>query len=461
MDNNLEKKYGLPVAICMVVGIIIGSGIFIKADSILEYTNNNPILGVIAWIIGGLVMLGSVMMFSIFASKYSKVNGIIDYSEYIFGKRYTYYFSVFLSYIYYPSLTSVLGWITAKFTLELFGIYQSTSWLIFLLSIIYILLIYLINLFSPKISGILQVSSTIVKLIPIILVIIVGIVIGLISENQATIIPSSLQEESSSLFHAICACAFAYEGWIISTSINSELKDSKRNLPLALIFGCLIVMAIYILFFIGILSSIDISSITSNNITDQAIRKIFGVFGNQILKLFIVISCIGTLNGLMIANIRSKYSMAIRGLGLWSNKYSKINKKLDMPIFSTLFGLIMCILWFFYFYFGALQSKLGFFNFDSSELPIITIYLMYIPLFIVYMVKEIKKGQYSWKSILFPIIATICSIFMVVCSIFAHGVFPYLENGTIPIISYSVVFSLIMIIAIILDKFVLKHNKNH
>ena len=86
---------------------------------------------------------------------------------------------------------------------------------------------------------------------------------------------------------------------------------------------------------------------------------------------------------------------------------------------------------------------------------------MYIPLFIVYMVKEIKKGQYSWKSILFPIIATICSIFMVVCSIFAHGVFPYLENGTIPIISYSVVFSLIMIIAIILDKFVLKHNKNH
>ena len=174
-----------------------------------------------------------------------------------------------------------------------------------------------------------------------------------------------------------------------------------------------------------------------------------------------MISCIGTLNGLMIANIRSKYSMAIRGLGLWSNKYSKINKKLDMPIFSTLFGLIMCILWFFYFYFGALQSKLGFFNFDSSELPIITIYLMYIPLFIVYMVKEIKKGQYSWKSILFPIIATICSIFMVVCSIFAHGVFPYLENGTIPIISYSVVFSLIMIIAIILDKFVLKHNKNH
>ena len=62
MNNKLERKYGLFTAICMVVGIVIGSGVFFKAQTILQITNGDMPLGVIAWLIGGAIMLVGVPM---------------------------------------------------------------------------------------------------------------------------------------------------------------------------------------------------------------------------------------------------------------------------------------------------------------------------------------------------------------------------------------------------------------
>lgn len=63
MGNKLEKKYGLFTAICMVVGIVIGSGVFFKAQTVLTKTNGNMPLGILAWLIGGVIMLCCVLTF--------------------------------------------------------------------------------------------------------------------------------------------------------------------------------------------------------------------------------------------------------------------------------------------------------------------------------------------------------------------------------------------------------------
>ena len=91
MDNNqntqLEKRYGLFTAICMVVGIVIGSGVFFKAQDILKYTGGNMLLGILAWLIGGVVMVICAFNFANFATKYLKVNGVVDYAEAIVGEK--------------------------------------------------------------------------------------------------------------------------------------------------------------------------------------------------------------------------------------------------------------------------------------------------------------------------------------------------------------------------------------
>lgn len=87
MGNKLEKKYGLFTAICMVVGIVIGSGVFFKAQTVLTKTNGNMPLGILAWLIGGVIMLCCVLTFANMAQKYEKVNGIVDYAEAPWGVR--------------------------------------------------------------------------------------------------------------------------------------------------------------------------------------------------------------------------------------------------------------------------------------------------------------------------------------------------------------------------------------
>ena len=67
--EKLKRKYGLPTAIAMVVGIVIGSGIFFKADDVLKLTNGKLSLSILAWAVGGLIMLISAYTFSLVARK--------------------------------------------------------------------------------------------------------------------------------------------------------------------------------------------------------------------------------------------------------------------------------------------------------------------------------------------------------------------------------------------------------
>ena len=89
--GELKKKYGLLTAMGMVIGIVIGSGVFFKAQNVLNSTKGDMPLGIIAWLIGGVVMIVCGYVFANFATKYEKVNGLVDYAEATVGKKYAYY----------------------------------------------------------------------------------------------------------------------------------------------------------------------------------------------------------------------------------------------------------------------------------------------------------------------------------------------------------------------------------
>ena len=118
MKNHLERKYGLFTAICMVVGIVIGSGVFFKAQTILQKTGGDMPLAILAWLIGGAIMLVCLLTFSFMGQKYERVNGLVDYAEATVGPRYGYFMGWFSATIYFPGMTSVLAWVSARYTLE-------------------------------------------------------------------------------------------------------------------------------------------------------------------------------------------------------------------------------------------------------------------------------------------------------------------------------------------------------
>ena len=464
MENKLEKKYGLFTAICMVVGIVVGSGVFFKAQVILQKTGGDMPLGVLAWLIGGAIMIVCILAFSAMAQKYEKVNGIVDYAEAIVGKRYGYYIGWFLSTTYYPTLTSALAWLSARYTLVFVTSVDPDFPLIvpaeaggciigpecLALMLFYMVCAYAVNALSPKLAGKFQVATTVIKFIPLALMAVVGIIFGLANgmlTNNFTTPAVGYEVTGSPLFAAVCATAFAYEGWIIATSINAELKDSKRNLPKALLIGGLIIVATYILYYIGVAGGATNQELCDSGAT-AAFINVFGPVLGNILNLFIAISCIGTMNGLMLGCCRGMYSLAARNEGPKPELFRQIDKVSNMPTNSAIIGLLFCAIWGTYFYLsnlaGTWSGAVAFegtalesvpFLFDSSELPIITIYAMYLPIFIQWMRKA--TDETVMRRFVIPALAIIGSLFMVYACIVGHG----LAN-----LWYLIVFAVIMFI---------------
>lgn len=457
--EKLEKKYGLPTAICMVVGTVIGSGVFFKAQNVLAATGGNMPLGIWAWVITGFLMIICSLQFATMATKYQKVSGVVDYAEATCGKSYAYYLAWFLVNIYYPGMTSVLAWVSARYFGVLFG-WSMVGPEVLALAGFFLIASYSMNVLSPKLAGKFQVSATVIKLIPIFLMAIVGTLVGSINgtltNNFVTVVTEITGGTGGGLFAAIVATVFAYEGWIVATSINAELKNAKKNLPLALIIGSLIVVVAYVFYYIGVAGGATNAVLIEEGAT-TAFTNIFGGIGGTFLNICIVVSCLGTLNGLMVGATRGMYAIACRNEGLKPDMFNQIDKSTNMVTNSSVWGLFVCSAWLIFFYGANLTDGgwFGYFNFDSSELPIVTIYALYIPIFIIWMIREKELGFV--KRFLIPILAVLSCAFMVFAAVYAHGITPYInakQNGTFsfPVLFYCIVFAVVMIIGAFVKK---------
>ncbi|MEF9951625.1 MAG: amino acid permease [Clostridium sp.] len=445
MENKLEKRYGLITAIAMVVGIVIGSGVFFKAEKVLTATGGNLTLGILAWVIGGIIMISCAYTFAVMATKYEYVNGVVDYAQATIGKKYAYYIGWFMALIYYPTLTSVLAWVAARYTCVLIG-FPIAGGEAMTIACLYLIASYALNALSPVLAGKFQVSTTVIKLIPLVLMAVVGTIVGISSgmtmRNFSTVTENI--STSTALFTAVVATAFAYEGWIIATSINAELKDAKKNLPIALVGGTFIIMIVYILYYVGLAGAVpnEVMMAGGEAGAKLAFETVFSSLGGSLVFVFVIISCLGTLNGLMLGCTRGIYAIAARGEGMKPKMFSQIDSETNMPTNSAVFGLLLCAIWLFFFYGANLTDGwFGFLGFDSSELPIVTLYAMYIPIFLMIMKKE--KEFNGFNRFVAPTISVIGCIFMIVAACFAHKT---------AVISYLIVFTLVMVLGAFFTK---------
>lgn len=455
--EKLTKRYGLFTAICMVVGTVIGSGVFFKAQSVLTATGGNMTLGILSWVITGALMIICSAMFAVMATRYQKVSGVVDFAEATCGSGYGYYIAWFMVNIYYPAMTGVLAWVTARYFGEILG-WGAAAPEVMTLAALFLVFNYALNAFSPKLAGKLQVSATVIKLIPLALMAVVGVAVGsakgTLPTNFATVVDPNMGGMAG-LFAGIVATVFAYEGWVVATSINAELKNPKKNLPIALVLGAIIVVAVYVLYFVGVAGGATTAVLIEKG-APTAFTNIFGGVGGKILQVCIVISCFGTLNGLMMGASRGMYAIAARNQGPNPKMFGQVDPTTNMTTNSSIWGLLVCCAWMVFFYGANLtEGWFGLFNFDSSELPIVTIYGMYIPMFIMWMVKEKDMG--AFKRFVLPLLSILACAFMVFAAVYAHGITPYLKakaNGefSFPVLFYLILFAVIMVIGAVLKK---------
>ena len=448
--EKLEKKYGLPTAICMVVGVVIGSGVFFKAEAVLNKTGGNMPLGILAWLIVGAIMIICSYVFATMATKYEKVNGLVDYAEATMGDRYAYNIGWFMATIYTPCLTSVLAWVSARYVCVLLD-WDITGGSCLAISAFFLCMDYAMNALAPRVAGKFQVSTTVIKMVPLALMAVVGTIVGLSNGSMTANFTNvtSTVPVGTGLMGASVAVAFAYEGWVLATSINAELKDAKKNLPIALVLGAFIVVATYILYYIGLNGAVTTEELMASGqaAAKMAFQNVFGQAAGTLVFVLIVISCLGTLNGLMLACCRGMYALAARGQGPKPELFKQVDPVTNMPSNSAVFSLAVDAFWLLYFYGANLTAPwFGPFSFDSSELPIVTLYGMYIPMFIMFIRKSNELN--GFKRFVMPILGLCGCVFMVYAAFAAYGK---------TVLFYLVVFAVIMVIG---NLFYRKPTKN-
>ncbi len=439
--KNIKKQYGLWTGIAMVVGIVIGSGVFLKAGGVLQLAGGDLKMSILAWFVGGIIMVASGFCFAIFATKVSKYNGVIDYIETATNKKIGYFFAWLFTTFYYPIVASIVSLFAGQYFFKLIGVNVGlTDWQNFIFAFIILVLVVLLNYLSPMLSSKFQISATVIKLIPIGVIAIAGLFASFIVGSDYGIINAMSNPAESfklNFGEAVKKTAFAYEGWVCATSINAELKDSKKNLPRALVGGTIAILLFYIIYYVSLSAFLGNAGtiLADSNAPIVVFEKIMGSIGGAFFTFFIMISCLGTVNGVSISCCRGMYTMSCRGQGICPKAFSKLGKNESVSLLSCLYGLgcmiLMLGVWYLAMHGVWLFKYLG----SMDEIVCAIIYGVYITMYI-YIIRNFKDNSIFSRYVM-PILAIIGSVFFVICG---TGLYQLIADGLFDSVKAFLVF---------------------
>lgn len=406
-----EGRFGLFTTIAMICGVVIGSGIFFKTDDILRATNGNVLLGVALWIVGAFGIVFGGLCIAQYARKTSVVGGLITYCELAWGKTFAYLAGWFQTVFYFPAIIAVLSWIASVYIGLTFGITDSSSWQIWLIMFLIILILFGLNIWSTNKAGVVQNITLIIKLAALGGLSLVGLLFGSISNITTAATVSS--HTAGGLFAGLVACAFSFDGWFVGPAIAHEIKNPKRNLSKALVLSPLIILSVYLLYFVGINAMLGPELIMSleDGSVGYIVQGFLGDFGVRLVYIGVTISILGSINGLVLGYIRLPYSLAVRGEFPRSERFTTVEEKSGISMNSALFSLVMVFIWAVLHFLSVFEVKLGFIHFSGLQvdsLPIVLTYVFYGSLYLKLLIDYVKNKEGSFmEGVVYPVLALV------------------------------------------------------
>jgi basic amino acid/polyamine antiporter, APA family len=316
-ESHLARRLGLFDATMIVMGGIIGSGIFMNPSVVAREVHSTPlILG--AWAVGGLIALAGAFIYAELSSQSSTSGG-----QY-----------VYLREAFHPSLAFVYGWTLllviqtggmaavavtfAKYVLELGG-GQASDIRASLLAAIALALLTLINCFGVRAGGTTQNIFMILKLVAIAGLVVFGLTISgapSASATTATVNTSGTIWNSLIAFGAaLIPVQFAYGGWQTACFVAGEVREPRKNLPRGLLLGVLGVIAVYLSVNFVCVHALGPEGLAQTKTPASAVMRLaLGEKGARMIAAGIAISTIGFLSQSMLTAPRVYFAMADDGL---------------------------------------------------------------------------------------------------------------------------------------------------
>lgn len=405
------KKFGLFTVVMMIVGVVIGSGIFFKSSTILIATNGSIILGIAVFCIAAISIIFGSLTIAQLASRTEETGGLVSYATNEISPYAGCVFGWYHFFLSYSATVGVVGWIAAIYIEAVFGFDFSLEQRL-LMTFLIVTVCCLINIFASRVASLFQTSAAIIKLIPLILIAILGFIFGDF-DNFRVAAQTAVTEQKFGWFSAIGPIAFAYEGWIVATTMTHKIKNPSKNLPIALILSPLVILVVYISYFVGISLYVGPQQMMSMGESHMlyAATNLFGSFGGKAVVVAVLISVLGTLNGNTMALIQLPYSLSLRKMFPKSDKFSEINNRFGSPVYSGLLGFFVSCIWVVLNYIDKKYNILG--NSDICEVVVVVHYLLCIMLYVkVIKLTKNKEIKGIFKGYIAPVMAMVGSAVM-------------------------------------------------
>jgi basic amino acid/polyamine antiporter, APA family len=404
-EQHLKKDIGFMVALSIVIGTVIGSGVFMKPGVVLGQTSDST-MGLLAWLIGGVITLAGGLTIAEIGAQIPKTGGLNVYLEETYGERWGFLCGWMQTVIYGPAVIGALGLYLGSLIVHLFGMDHAWSTLI---GVGFVIFLALVNMIGTKYGGQVQLVSTIAKLLPIVLIIVFGLWKG-----EATIFGVAGSSSMEISFGAaVVATLFAYDGWIMVASVAGEMKNPAKMLPRAIIFGISAVTLVYLLVNLAMLHILPAGEIVKlgENAASTAATLLFGDVGGKLIQIGIIISIFGCLNGKILTFPRIPFSMAERGQLPGSRYLKQVHSTWKTPVMSILSQVVLAIA----------MMLLADPN-QLSDIAVFATFLFYLMAFVAVFILRKRKGnaELPYRVPLYPfvpIVAIVGALFVIVSAL--------------------------------------------
>jgi APA family basic amino acid/polyamine antiporter len=343
-EGGLRRDLGVWGAASIVVGTVIGSGIFLVPKSMILQVGDVPTLFAV-WIVGGLLSLAGALTYAELAVMMPEAGGEYNYLREAYGPFFGFLngwtqmwvaksgsvATLATGFFYYlanfwPSLERVA--LTIPLPLGAHGgpVEVRGGQL---LAMGLILLLGLINWYGLRAGVRVQITATVMKVGLIAGIVIAGLMAGYTGSDTAVAAPGGV----AGFFGALVAALWAYDGWNNVTMVAGEVQNPQKNLPRALVLGTALVVAIYLLTnaaYFHVLGPAEVAA--SDRVAAEMMRRILGGGGASLVSIAAMISIFAALNGSLLSGARVPYALARDGY--FFRRFAHVHDKHHVPGFS-------------------------------------------------------------------------------------------------------------------------------
>lgn len=326
---SLQRVLGLWTAVSIVIGSVIGSGVFLVPSAMIQFVGSVKLLFVV-WIVAGLLSLFGALTYGELAAAMPEAGGEYVYLGAAYGPFWGYLYGwtqfwvaksgsiATLAAGFYTYLTAFFPVLGVSLIVLPWHIGPRGSLLEIhygqLVAIAVILILAAVNYVGARSGGNVQVSVTVVKMTLIAGVIVVGIFFG---KGDFAHFGSSITGVGgmAGFFAAMVSALWAYDGWNNVSMVSSEISNPQRNLPRSLIVGTAAVILTYILINVAYFYVLNPSQVAaSHRVAADMMSHLYGRTAAAAVTIAVLISIFAALNGSILAGSRVPYAMARDGL---------------------------------------------------------------------------------------------------------------------------------------------------